>query len=158
MIQTWRDSNLGRTRLHTPRLEWPKWQTFSWDLQLWQLVNSKPFNIQTPYLLTAMAIVYWSYHIGIYVMDAALMQFQSFKLKLTVKKLSFLILFTSVDFILNSLYFYLVWLHKISKSWKSVLRFWPIRGPRYDLDILALDIFGNSVPIRNFKKNGTNII
>ena len=26
------------------------------------------------------------------------------------------------------------------------------RGPRYYLDILAIDIFGKSVPIRNFKK------
>ena len=32
-------------------LEWPEWQTFSWKLQLWQLVALKPFDLQILYYL-----------------------------------------------------------------------------------------------------------
>ena len=38
------------------------------------------------------------------------------------------------------------WLSSLYKDKKLT------RGPRYYLDILAIDIFGKSVPIRNFKK------
>ena len=45
MIGAGQASNRGRMRLHTIWVEWPKRQTFSWELQLWQLVTLQPFDL-----------------------------------------------------------------------------------------------------------------
>ena len=47
MILPQAGSNPGQMRLHTLRLEWPKQQTFCWELQFWKLVTLQPFDLQT---------------------------------------------------------------------------------------------------------------
>ena len=47
IIWPWTNSNPGQTSLHTIQLEWSKRQTFSWELQHWQLVTLQPFDLQT---------------------------------------------------------------------------------------------------------------
>ena len=49
IIQPRTNSNPGWSRLHTFWLEWPKWQTFFWELQLWQLGTLKPIDLHTSF-------------------------------------------------------------------------------------------------------------
>ena len=44
----WLDRDRNRTRADWPTGAGAGWQTFSWDLQLWQLVTLQPFDLQTP--------------------------------------------------------------------------------------------------------------